>query len=311
MWDLNSETLRSMKVTTSRLLVKFFQPWCKACREFSPEFKKAAKISEDLGLGIVFAQVNLQNSPDLVTEFGINTFPRILFWANGLPGDKGPKCYFKKYGLKANRLINWLRSRVDYASTLRSRGGSMITCDAMFQCDDGMCVSFQNVCDQYNQCRDGSDERFCVLLEEETDVNDNGGFYPVTTSRPNIRPTYIPLPTWGPLRPQITTQPSFNPITPNPNENEIEDSVCDFTCNDGTCQPNSKRCDGNMDCLDGIDETNCGVCKRTDFTCVSGGGNECVPYLKRCDEHLDCEDGSDELNCAGILDFHGNSLYNM
>ena len=83
-WDLNAGTLRSLKATTSKLLVKFFQPWCKACVVFHPGYKKAAKISKDLGLGVVFAQVNLQQHPGLKEELGIDTYPRILFWANGI-----------------------------------------------------------------------------------------------------------------------------------------------------------------------------------------------------------------------------------
>ena len=314
MWDLNSETLRSMRATTSKLLVKLYQPWCKACKKFSPEFKRAAKISEDLGLGIVFAQVNLQQSPDLLTEFDIDTFPRILFWANRFSGEKGFKRYFKSYGLKADRLIKWLRSRIDYASTLSSVNNIM--CDSMFQCDDGMCVPFENVCDEYNQCRDGSDERFCASLEGNTDINYNTAFYPDDTSSSIIRPTFNPIRTWEEndlypinVMPDVivtipTMQPTpRNPILPERNENDfvqVDGTSCDFKCNDGTCKSNDRRCDGVLDCLDGIDETNCGVCKRTDFTCVSGNGNECIPYLKRCDENVDCSDGSDEWNCEGI-----------
>ena len=74
-------------------------------------------------------------------------------------------------------------------------------------------------------------------------------------------------------------------------------SACDFKCNDGTCQSNDKRCDGKNDCSDGIDETNCGVCTRTQFQCETS--STCIEYLKRCDEINDCSDGSDEANCTG------------
>ena len=324
-WNLNAGTLRSLKATTSKLLVKFFQPWCKACVVFHPGYKKAAKISKDLGLGVVFAQVNLQQHPDLKEELGIDTYPRILFWANGFPGDKGPKRYFKKYGLDGNRLVNWLRSRLEHASTLSNATENTMPCDAMFQCDDAQCIPFENVCDRQKHCRDNSDERFCVVQDSTIGINQNGGFNPIPTFRPDLEPTnggFDPIiPTNGGFDTDQTnggfnpSPPDINPITTRPNvwtpstssptrypynPSENNGYECDFKCNDGSCQPNSKRCDGVMDCLDGIDETHCGVCKRTDFTCVSGRGNECIPYLNRCDGNPDCSDGSDEANCGGI-----------
>jgi thiol-disulfide isomerase/thioredoxin len=329
-WSLNAGTLKSLKATTSKLLVDFYQPWCKACVVFHPGYKKAAKMSKDLGLGVVFAQVNLQQHPDLKEQLGIDTYPRILFWANGFPGDKGPKRYFKNYGLDANRLVSWLRSRLELASTLSNATENTMPCDAMFQCDDGRCIPYENVCDRRNHCRDSSDERFCVGQESTIDVNQNGGFDLFTTSRPDLEPTnggfdpIIPTnggfdPTNGGFNP---SRPDINPVPPvtyptrpdiwtsstssptrkpyNPSGNDGDDYGCDFKCNDGSCQPNSKRCDGVMDCLDGIDETHCGVCKRTDFTCVAGSGDECIPYLNRCDGNSDCSDGSDEANCGGM-----------
>ena len=72
---------------------------------------------------------------------------------------------------------------------------------------------------------------------------------------------------------------------------------CAFRCNDGSCQPSGNRCNGVVDCPDAIDESHCGVCKRTEFTCSSNGA--CIDYLKRCDGSDDCKDGSDEQLCQG------------
>jgi low density lipoprotein-related protein 2 len=52
-------------------------------------------------------------------------------------------------------------------------------------------------------------------------------------------------------------------------------------------------CDGNPDCLRGVDEKNCSWdgCR-----CRS---SKCIPENWRCDRYNDCADGSDEEECVG------------
>ncbi|XP_036394518.1 low-density lipoprotein receptor-related protein 2 [Megalops cyprinoides] len=71
-----------------------------------------------------------------------------------------------------------------------------------------------------------------------------------------------------------------------------------FPCDEGHCIPNSYRCDGNRDCVDNTDETNCTdtgmTCSPRAFTC---GNKHCIPSRWRCDGQDDCGDGTDEDNC--------------
>ncbi|CAB4066343.1 unnamed protein product [Lepeophtheirus salmonis] len=70
---------------------------------------------------------------------------------------------------------------------------------------------------------------------------------------------------------------------------------CELKCRDGTCIRFNERCNGIRECSDGVDEQDCGNCKRTQFTCKSN--KECIDYMRRCDGESDCEDGSDEQLC--------------
>ena len=88
--------------------------------------------------------------------------------------------------------------------------------------------------------------------------------------------------------------------------------------NETSCIDKIKRCDGNIDCWDGLDEKNCtirnyeifGLCKHVfltpywssacpegQFTCTNG---ECVSQTRFCDGFTDCKDGTDEpAGCGG------------
>ncbi|ELU12610.1 hypothetical protein CAPTEDRAFT_90300, partial [Capitella teleta] len=108
----------------------------------------------------------------------------------------------------------------------------------------------------------------------------------------------------------------------------------EFRCNDGSCIPNSRKCDGRSDCRDSSDENNClsncciqlsmdmkcvclspvgptlppvggGPCGRDQFSCDSG---QCVPHDYQCDGDFDCTDRSDEANCVNLTPCEPNEF---
>lgn len=67
-----------------------------------------------------------------------------------------------------------------------------------------------------------------------------------------------------------------------------DESDCEFTCGSGESIPIGFQCDAEPDCLDGSDEDGC------EFACADG---EAVPLPDRCDGEPDCKDMSDETDC--------------
>lgn len=77
----------------------------------------------------------------------------------------------------------------------------------------------------------------------------------------------------------------------------------EFSCATvGQCVPQTWRCDGETDCMDGSDEQQCGApCGSGQVPCVSG--DQCVEYQQLCDGTPHCRDTSDESidNCGMLM----------
>ena len=58
------------------VIVDFWAPWCGPCRVFGPTFDKVSEKHED----IVFAKVNVDDNPNLASEFNIRSIPSLMIF---------------------------------------------------------------------------------------------------------------------------------------------------------------------------------------------------------------------------------------
>ncbi len=62
------------------VFVEFFASWCPHCQAFAPEYQQ---ISEDLSGEAAFYQVEIDQSPGLANEYGIEAIPTIKVFDEG------------------------------------------------------------------------------------------------------------------------------------------------------------------------------------------------------------------------------------
>ncbi|KAG7275698.1 hypothetical protein CRUP_011325 [Coryphaenoides rupestris] len=209
-----------------------------------------------------------------------------------------------------------------------------VTCDQNhFQClSDSECVPDVWVCDDEEDCEDGSDER--QQCPERTCTSgqfrcNNGACIP-NEYRCDLLPD----------------------CSDGSDERGCHYPECtELRCANGACYNRTQHCNQVVDCRDSSDEANCSKCIRPSRNCLDTetplntftqmaplflccsvaqrcstgqfacGNGECVPQRYVCDHDDDCGDRSDEQNCTGVPslvfsngrdlligDVHGNNL---
>jgi len=62
------------------VLVDFWAEWCPPCRMLAPTFEK---LAEDYGHEISFAKVNVDELPEVASQYGIRSIPTLLLLRDG------------------------------------------------------------------------------------------------------------------------------------------------------------------------------------------------------------------------------------
>jgi hypothetical protein len=153
--------------------------------------------------------------------------------------------------------------------------------EGRYTCDDGESIFEDEVCDGADDCWGGEDEANCPdepeEEEDEVECESNGQFIPETALCDGTRDCL----------------------------NGEDELGCpgsdDFRCDDGMYIVRSAVCDGSGDCSFSEDEEDCPEEPEEEepeeelFMCSDAGA---VPSSNRCDGAAECSDGSDEIGCG-------------
>lgn len=62
------------------VIIDFWAPWCTYCRRIAPAFDKIAAQQENK---LIFAKINIDETPEIAEEYGIDTIPTLLLFKHG------------------------------------------------------------------------------------------------------------------------------------------------------------------------------------------------------------------------------------
>jgi thioredoxin 1 len=79
-FHLNKENFEEIIKNNEKVVVDFWASWCMPCKMVAPIFEK---IAEKYKNEIIFAKLNVDENPDIASEFGIMSIPTFILFKNG------------------------------------------------------------------------------------------------------------------------------------------------------------------------------------------------------------------------------------
>ncbi|XP_035527269.1 low-density lipoprotein receptor-related protein 8-like [Morone saxatilis] len=168
-----------------------------------------------------------------------------------------------------------------------------------FMCANRKCLATVYVCDGDDDCGDGSDELKCTS--------------PLTCGPNHLRcntSECVPLMWSCDGDPDCSDSSDEGPercggdgVSYLPNR-RANCTAGEFRCANGECVRLTWKCDGDPDCKDKSDESDCPLltCRPDEFQC---GDGSCIHGTKQCNKVHDCPDHSDESGCVNATKCEG------
>jgi Ca2+-binding EF-hand superfamily protein/thiol-disulfide isomerase/thioredoxin len=94
------------------VVLKFFAPWCRACKGLEPKFLQIANDEKYQDLPIMWADLSIQHNKDFVKSLGVLALPSVQFYANGGLVESFP-CGPSKVPILKRKLAQFIDERVD------------------------------------------------------------------------------------------------------------------------------------------------------------------------------------------------------